>query len=108
MSTSTVFEWVGAALQEQATLPAAQARGMLRLALRDGGVDAATVTTKEMAAVIDRLLPDRLRKGGVAEPANVCLRLSIGLKAKHFDDDGAARSRAEDFFHRVLGGRTTR
>lgn len=105
MSTSAVFEWVGAALQEQTTLPPAQARGMLRLALRDGGLDAAAVTSKEMAAVLDRLLPDRLRKGGVADPANVCLRLSIGLKAKHFDADGATGPRAEEFFHRVLGGR---
>ena len=105
MSTSTVFEWVGAALQQQTTLPAAQARGMLRLALRDGGLEATTVTSKEMAAVIERLLPDRLRKGGVADPASVCLRLSIGLKAKHFDGDDAARPRAEEFFHRVLGNR---
>jgi hypothetical protein len=107
MSTSPVFEWVGAALQEHTSLQAAQARGSLRLALRAGGLDAANVTVSEMVAVLDRLLPEQLRKAGVANPPSVCLKLSIGLKSRHFDEDEAVR-KPEAFFRRVLGPRPAR
>lgn len=107
MATSPVFEWVGSAIQEHTSLPAAQARGMLRLALRAGGLDAATVTASEMAVVLERLLPEQLRKAGVVNPPSVCLKLSIGLKARPFDE-GPEAKKPEAFFRRVLGPKPVR
>ena len=105
MATSPVFEWVSIAVQENTTLQAAQARGLLRLALRAGGLDANTVTVDEMGAIIDKVLPEQLRKSGVPNPPSVCIKLSIGLKAHHFEDGGRDRPKAEAFFQRVLGPR---
>ncbi len=101
MTTSPVFDWTGHAIQDHTGLEALQARGTLRFALKEGGLDPSSVTPHEMSAVIKQLLPKFLKKSGVDDADGVCVRLGIALNTQNFSQQDQPRA-AEAFFQRAL------
>ncbi len=81
MADSAVFEWVADALERKSGLSRLQARGTLRLALQDVGLESVRFAAGQARVVLERVLPDQLRARGVAEADAVCAALVEELAA---------------------------
>jgi hypothetical protein len=81
MSTAAAFDAICEGLEQRTSLDRLQCRGTVRLALKEAGLDAGRVLPREMAVVLERLLPGALRSRGVAEPEAICRELARGLSA---------------------------
>jgi hypothetical protein len=76
---SPAFEVACAALERLSGLSLLEARGTMRLALRDAGMDANTVTAKQLAVVVARVLPRELESRDVRDPARMCDQICAAL-----------------------------
>lgn len=81
MAGSAAFERVCQALEQDTALDRLQARGTVRLALKEAGLDPAGVTGAQMAVVLEKLLPRELEVRGVHGSAEVCAALVRQLAA---------------------------
>jgi hypothetical protein len=79
VSEARAFTQVCEGLEARTDLDRLQARGTVRLALKEAGLDAAAVTVREMGVVLDKILPRELASRGVASPENVCRELRDSL-----------------------------
>jgi len=101
---SLTFEWTSAALEASTPFDRLQARGTVRLALRQAGLDATTVTPDDMAVVIQKILPKELTSRKVADAERVCRELVLGLRTAHLQQAAPAGRAPEDAFRRMFGG----
>jgi hypothetical protein len=79
VGSSAAFEFATEALERETDFDRLQARGTVRLTLRQAGIDAGSVTPAEMAAVIERDLPGQLEARGVEQAHALCRRLQAEL-----------------------------
>ncbi len=79
MADATAFDWICAELEAHSSLDRLEARGTVRLALKDAGLEARTVTADQMKVVAERVLPKELAARGVQDPERVCAELIPGL-----------------------------
>jgi hypothetical protein len=103
MAGSTAFEWLCTALEESTTLERLEARGTVRIALKEAGLEPRTVTPSEMRVVAQKVLPRELRQRGVQNEAALCDRLIAGLQVLETKGGGAAADTPDAIFRR-LGG----
>lgn len=97
-----VFDLVAEALETRTDLNRLQARGTLRLSLKEAGLDPAQVNSHQMAIVITQLLPGELRSRGVEDVDALCRALR-GVAASYQGDDVAdAGDRIDGLFRRTL------
>jgi hypothetical protein len=99
VSTSAVFDWLSTQLSQRSTLEVIQARGTLRLALKDAGLEARTLTKLQAQVVLAKVLPHELGPRGVPNATQLCADLAIALKAMTFA--GATTEAAESIFARL-------
>jgi len=103
VSATALFDLVCEALEVATSLDRLSARGTIRLALKSAGLEPATLTAKQLAVVIERVLPDELRSRGVTDPTGVCAALARAVAAAPAPS-GPAAAAPEDMFRRVSGG----
>jgi hypothetical protein len=82
MAASQAFDQVCQALEGASPLSRLEARGTVRLALKEAGLDANAVTPAEMALVIERVLPQELKSRGIANAASICEALRSAIDAE--------------------------
>jgi hypothetical protein len=102
VAESPSFDWLCAELERRTSLDRLESRGTVRLALRDAGLEAKSVTAHQMRVVVERILPRELLSRGVESPTELC-----GALARDLPDEGslpAAGTSPEAVFQR-LGGR---
>ncbi len=104
MAVSPVFDLIGSELERRSTLSRIEARGTLRLLLKEAGLEPDGVTTAQMAVVVARLLPKALAKRGVDDADGLCRDLREALSRT--SDEPAPKESAYDVFERL--GRTWR
>ena len=90
------------ALERHGAMDRLAARGTIRIALKQAGLDARTVTPDQMRVAASRVLPTELKTRGVPDPAAVEKAILSALQGLR--DDGAAES-PEAVFAR-LGGKS--
>lgn len=73
---SPVFERAADELEALSRMSRLEARGTLRLALKDAGLVPKTVNAKAMLVVLDRILPQLLTRRGVAGAPDMCRSIS--------------------------------
>jgi hypothetical protein len=105
MAESKVFDWVAMELQRRTHLSSLEARGTLRLVLKDAGLDVSSVATFQMDVVLKRLMPSALRKRRVTDAAEICAALAADLAGADVDA-GPAKDTAYDVFERLDGRRS--
>jgi hypothetical protein len=98
----TAFEFVAARLEQLTEFDGPEARGTVRLALKEAGLDARSVTTSQIAVVVERVLPYELRSRGVADGERVARTILADLKGFRAEEPEAAES-PEDVFRRLAG-----
>ncbi len=76
---SAVFDRASEALESATRLSTPQARGTIRIVLRKGGLDAASVTVDEIRRALAELLPHELSVRGYESADTICARIDASL-----------------------------
>jgi len=98
----SIFDQVATALESRTTLEKLEARGTLRLALKEAGLSADSVTVDQIRVVIEKVLPGELKARGIDASADVCAQLSA--EARNFEAAaGPAVDSPESVFARLAG-----
>jgi hypothetical protein len=100
MADAALFDAVAEAIQKRTHFDSLQARGTLRLSLKDAGLEAKTITPAQMRVVLERVLPSELRSRGVKDFDAVCASLLTVVDAVGADAGGASDA-PEDLFRRT-------
>jgi hypothetical protein len=96
MASSPIFEALAETLEQLTSLDRLEARGTLRLSLRQAGLKPESLTPDQVRALLRHVLPSELRGRGIGDADQVCATLA-GVAAA---TAGSAHS-AEDLFRRV-------
>jgi hypothetical protein len=96
------FEWVCNELERSTSLDRLEARGTVRLALKEAGLEARSVTPDQMQVVVEKILPKELGTRGVDAAERLCASLKQGLSGLEV---GAAAESPDVVFQRLAGGR---
>jgi hypothetical protein len=100
MADSRAFALVCERLEEGTPLDRLEARGTVRLALKQAGLEAGTVTPDQMAVVVARILPDELSTRGIEKGAGLCASIGAALQ----DLEAGEVGETPDAIFRRLGG----
>ena len=100
MADSSAFDWVCAELENATSLTGLEARGTVRLTLKESGLDAKTITPDQTAVVLQKLLPKELAARGVDDADAVCDRMAKGIVSAGLDSAPASDS-PEAVFRRL-------
>jgi len=100
MADSPVFECVCEVLQRASSLDRLESRGTVRLALKQAGLEARSVTASQMTVVIEKVLPEQLASRGVENTDHLLREATSALAAI---ESGAQQDSPEAVFAR-LGG----
>jgi hypothetical protein len=101
MASSRAFDFVCEQLEAGTSLDRLEARGTVRLALRQAGLEARSVTPDQMAVVVARILPEELSSRGIENGASLCE--SIGADLQHLEA-GDLGDTPDAVFQRLGGG----
>ena len=99
----SLFEFVAAQLEQSTALDKLEARGTLRIALKDAGLDPRSVTSDQMAVMLTKAMPKELTSRGVERADEICRGLATAAKAYQAQRSSSVES-PEDIFRR-LGAR---
>jgi hypothetical protein len=100
MAESSAFSVTCEALERGTSLDRLEARGTVRIALKQAGLDPASVTGHEMSVVLSEILEAELSTRGVDDARAVCEGIQRSLAS--LTEEGGA-TRPETVFAR-LGG----
>jgi hypothetical protein len=80
MAESKAFQYVCEDLENRTSLDRLAARGTVRLALKEAGLDPASVTPIQMAVVLRQVMPRELQSRGIADAEKVCDAIRTGVQ----------------------------
>jgi hypothetical protein len=101
MAESAAFEAACTCLEQNGALDRLAARGTIRIALKQAGLEPKTVTASQLGVVLEKLLPTELASRGIPAPGELCARIGKALAGI---DAGAARTDSpEAIFARLAG-----
>lgn len=100
MADSPAFDFVCTKLEASTDLDRLAARGTVRLALKQAGLEARSVTGEQMRVVLEKVLPTELATRGIESGSSVCLEISAGLDAV----EGSGEPETPDAVFKRLGG----
>ena len=75
-----IFDFVAEEIERKTELAKLEARGTVRLALKEAGFDASRITTEQMAVVLERVMPGELMSRGVENAESICSSLATSIK----------------------------
>ena len=81
MADSVGFEHSCRQLEAETDLTRLEARGTIRLALKQAGFSASSVSSAQLPVVVTEVLGQELQERNVAEPERVVERLAAALRA---------------------------
>jgi hypothetical protein len=96
----SLFEFVAAQLEARTDLDKLEARGTVRIALKEAGLEPRSVTPEQMSVMLLRAMPKELASRGVGNADDVCRGLATAVKGYRADPRAAAES-PEDVFRRL-------
>jgi hypothetical protein len=85
MSSSSTFDWLCDAVENASGFSRLEARGTVRIALKEVGLLPADLTPLQAAKVAEHVLPGALASRGVDDATAICQNLTV--KAKTLEDE---------------------
>jgi hypothetical protein len=79
MPDSSAFEFACSQLETRTSLDRLAARGTVRIALKQAGLEARSITPEQMAVVVQKILPTELGSRGIDGVEEVCQAILAGL-----------------------------
>lgn len=101
---STIFDFISAEIERRTDLGRLEARGTVRLALKESGFDVDAITTREMSVVLERVMPDSLTSRGVPDSGVLCGTLATLLRDFKEAVEGQGKASPESVFARLANG----
>lgn len=101
MSDGTTFDFLCEELERESTLERLEARGTVRIAIKQAGLDPLTATPQELAVVVEKVLPAELAARGIENGDSLCASLAKRVAAQQ--SSAGTRETPEAIFAR-LGG----
>jgi hypothetical protein len=101
---ATVFDFVAELLEARSHLGKLEARGTVRLTLKESGLDPDTVTTRQMRVVLEKVLPKEVERRGVEAAQAVCDGIVAELEQSASRLAESESDSPEDVFRRLAGG----
>jgi hypothetical protein len=100
---STIFDFVSKEIERRTDLGKLEARGTVRLALKEAGFDVDAITAHQMSVVLERVMPGALASRGVPDSERVCSSLAALLHdfKEAVEEQGSASP--ESVFARLAG-----
>ena len=99
-----LFEFISAKIEERTELNKLEARGTVRIALKEAGLDTRGVTAEQMSVMLEKAMAKELLARGVTDADEVCRGLVRSVKDFDGDQPQSSSESPEDVFRR-LGGR---
>jgi hypothetical protein len=100
--TASIFDFVADELERRTDLATLEARGTVRLALKEAGLDARSVTVEQMVVMLRKVMPTEMRSRGVDQPEAVCGAVVKALQAAHPSTGSAGDSESPEAIFRRL------
>lgn len=105
MADAPAFDWICNELEQRSALDRLEARGTVRIALKEAGLDSRSLTADQVRVVLEKVLPKELESRGVADAGSLCTGLAASLKqAAAGWAEGSGAESPEDVFRRLAGG----
>jgi hypothetical protein len=98
-----LFDFAADRLEHHTALDRLEARGTLRLALKESGLDPKRVTPGQLCVVLAKVMPRELETRGVGDPTAVCNAVTNDLTRSWVFPDMSPSSDPDEVFRR-LGG----
>ena len=89
--------------EAMADLDRLEARGTLRIVLKEAGLDAKTLSLPQLEAVFNKVMPQQLELRAVDDAQAICSSVMKEVRIAGISSDGKAASSADEIFGR-LGG----
>ncbi len=89
-------------LEQETNLDRLEARGTLRIALKEVGLDAKNLTFPQITVVFDKIMPQQLEDRAVENSESVCCKVMSDLKASGLES-ATSQTSSDEIFSR-LGG----
>jgi hypothetical protein len=102
--SASIFDFVSDELERLTRLEKLEARGTVRLALKAAGLDPRTVTTQQMVATLEKVMPNEMKLRGVDDGEQVCRTMVTALAAAHPVASSANPESPEAIFRRLAQG----
>jgi hypothetical protein len=92
---SDLFSFVADELERKTSLSTLEARGTLRIALKNAGLDPAVVTKAQLTIVLGKVLPGELESRAISNPEALCRDMvdqigGVEIAERDLTDDAAA------------------
>jgi hypothetical protein len=100
MADSAAFDFVCDRLEEGSSLDRLAVRGTVRIALKQAGLEASSVTPEQLSVVVEKVLPAELSARGVDGYEGLCATIRSGLASLA----PGSRSDTPDAVFERLGG----
>ena len=99
--SATIFDLAAEKLEAHSDLDKLEARGTLRLALKSAGLEANTLSIRQLDVVLEKVMPGELERRGVWKPQEVCNAVATDVKAQAGHDSAPTESNPEEIFRRL-------
>ena len=96
-----LFDFAAERLVHHTDFDRLEARGTLRIALKEAGLDPNSLLLNELEVVLERVMPELLGKRGVENAARVCSQVAGDLAQSH---EAQSRATSADEIFQRLGG----
>jgi hypothetical protein len=100
---ASLFDIAAERLEESAGMDRLAARGTLRLALKEAGLDVENLTISQLRVVFEKLMPGELEARGVGDAAATCEAVVRDIESAASAADLKASNSPDEIFER-LGG----
>lgn len=100
----SIFDLVSDELERRTDLAKLEARGTVRLALRETGLDARTVTAEQMSVMLRKVMPKEMQSRGVENADRVCEAILRALASSAAEPSAADSESPEAIFRRLAEG----
>lgn len=101
MAESRAFDHVCETLEARTSLNRLEARGTVRLALKEAGLEPGSVTARQLSVVVERILPGELGARGIGDADAICRDLVHSLAVLPSAETAES---PESIFGRLGGG----
>jgi len=98
-----IFDFIANEIENRTALAKLEARGTVRLALKENGFDPDKITAKQMTVVLELVLPDELANRGVENADSICSSLATSLKEFGEAVEEQGNASPESVFSRLAG-----
>jgi hypothetical protein len=99
----SVFDLVAEEIERRTDLARLEARGTLRIALREAGLDARNVTASQMSVLLQKVMPREMRSRGIDDAEGICNAIAGALASARPLAPAPDAESPEAIFRRLAG-----